>query len=358
MGSVYSRDSVYYINMRVNGRRIRKKAGKSKKLAYKLLYDLELKAERNQLGFLDLKDALITDFITQKYLPYCETQHRLPTTQRYRSALHNFITYIQNETKIKNLSDLSTEDIEQFKIHRKKMPVSRNGSDPKKAKKVSKGAKSYTVNFEIMAIKTMLNIAVKWKYLESSPAEGVKPLKTEDVKPRRFLVEAECKKLLKHSSKELYPIFYMLLNTGMRRSELVNLEWTDIDLDKSTIKIRRKEFWKPKTGEREIPISPGLFGVFSNLPKKGDFVFIGDGGRQIGADWLRNQLVKTAKKASIPDLTGPHDLRHTFASRLFEKGVDAPSVQRLMGHSSIETTMIYTHQTSDHLKEAVGKLGY
>ena len=75
-------------------------------------------------------------------------------------------------------------------------------------------------------------------------------------------------------------------------------------------------------------------------------------------NWLRTELIKTAKRAGIPDLTKIHTLRHTFASQLVMQGVDLPTVGKLMGHTDIETTMIYAHLAPDHLSKAVNKLPF
>jgi len=238
------------------------------------------------------------------------------------------------------------------------MPVARNGASPDKAKSksVRQGAKAYTVNFEVKALRTIFYFAMRSNYLEANPIKGFKFLKTDDSKQRRFLTESECKRLLDHAEKENYPIFAVFLNTGMRRAELVNLEWSDIDFKNGVIKIQRKPFWLPKTGEREIPMNETAQEILMKLPKRGNFVFADEAGRKLNPDLLRKRLVDTAKKANIENLTEIHALRHTFASQLISNGVDLPSVQKLMGHTNIQTTMIYTHQTTDHLKNAIAKL--
>ncbi len=73
---------------------------------------------------------------------------------------------------------------------------------------------------------------------------------------------------------------------------------------------------------------------------------------------LREKLIQIAMAAGIPDLTKVHTLRHTFASHLVMAGVDLPTVKKLMGHSDIETTMIYAHLAPDHLSKAVEKLPF
>jgi len=90
---------------------------------------------------------------------------------------------------------------------------------------------------------------------------------------------------------------------------------------------------------------------------KSNFVFSHKDGGQTKAK-LRLQLIKIARKAGIDDLTKLHSLRHTFASHLVMKGVDLPTVQKLMGHSDVNTTMIYAHLAPDHLATAVDKLSF
>ncbi|MCB2229688.1 tyrosine-type recombinase/integrase [bacterium] len=87
------------------------------------------------------------------------------------------------------------------------------------------------------------------------------------------------------------------------------------------------------------------------------FVFDGRSGKKSGLH-LREKLIQIAKKAGIENLTKIHTLRHTFASHLVMRGVDLPTVQKLMGHTDIKTTMIYAHVAPDHLSDAVNKLNF
>ena len=147
----------------------------------------------------------------------------------------------------------------------------------------------------------------------------------------------------------------------MRRGEVINLEWKDIDFERRVIKIQIKENWQPKTGERDIPINARLFKLLGQLHKKrrkGSLVFYNSIGNKIHRNKLRTKLIQIAKKADISELTKLHTLRHTFASHLVMKGVDLASVQKLMGHADIKTTMIYSHLAPEHLKGAVDKLTF
>ena len=76
--------------------------------------------------------------------------------------------------------------------------------------------------------------------------------------------------MLEASPPDLYPVYFTFLNTGMRKAELEYLEWADIDFDHRKIRIRRKEDWQPKTGEREIPINSQLLELLKDLKNMND----------------------------------------------------------------------------------------
>jgi len=112
----------------------------------------------------------------------------------------------------------------------------------------------------------------------------------------------------------LYPIYFTFLNTGMRKAELGNLEWDDIDFERRKISIRRKESWQPKTGEREIPINDALHDLLQNLRQDNaaslgsKYVFCAKDGDRLRTK-LREKLIKVAKQAQIQDLTRLHTIR-------------------------------------------------
>jgi len=366
MGNVFKRGKVWYIDVRVNGRRVRKRVGSSKKIAVLALQDAEVSSARNEFGFAS-KDILIDKFIEQ-YMQYSQATHQPSTTNRYRAVIEHFQAFIKDKRSDVNfLSQVTPEVIDQYKIFRKNAWVNPNGdvieSDEEVRDHTRKGARAHTINFEISAIRTIFNLAIKWGYLRDNPTKQVKKLKVNDAKPVRFLSKEECQRLLEACPPDLYPVYFTFLHTGMRKAELENLEWNDIDLQRGKIKIRRKEFWQPKTGEREIPINSALHSLLTDLRKqnksglKSNFVFPHPKGGKMRIK-LREKLIQIARKAGIEDLTKVHTLRHTFASHLVMSGVDLPTVKKLMGHSDIQTTMIYAHLAPDHLAEAVDRLSF
>src|SRR3989304_2254736 len=251
MGSIYQRKNVYYIDYRLGGRRVRRRVGPSKRIAELALKDVEVKIAKKELGFpVEEQDPTLKEFFTE-YMKFCETNHSRATNERYRAIIDNFLSYLgRMYSEIRNLSDLSTKVFDDYKTYRRQQLILPNGLEvnpEKPAKSARKGAKTNTINMELGTLRTIFNQGIKWGYLKKNPTEGVEMLKVTDAKPPRFLTQEEIKNLLDNCGQKLYPIFFTFLNTGMRLSELLNLEWSDIDFQRRKIKIQRKQFWSPKT---------------------------------------------------------------------------------------------------------------
>ncbi len=354
MARIYKRDRVWYLDIRVNGRRLRRRVGTSKKIAELALKDAEVKVARHEFGFAR-KDVTL-DKLFSLFLEYSGAHHRPGSTNRFRAIIDNFNRFIHAKGNITFLSEITTELIDQYKIYRK-TPQSRNSRVP------TKGITAETVNYELKTLTNIFNRAISWGYLTDNPIKNVTRLKVDKAKSVRFLSLEECQRLLKASPEDMYPILFTYLSTGMRKSELIHLEWTDIDFKRKVISIQWKDFWQPKSGKRDIPIAKPLFKLLQELRRKNmkgirsNFVFPHkDGGAT--KTKLREKLVEIAEDAGIENLTKLHTLRHTFASHLVMSGVDLPTVKNLMGHSDIQTTMIYAHLAPDHLAGAVDKLEF
>jgi len=207
----------------------------------------------------------------------------------------------------------------------------------------------------------MFRLAVQWGYIKDNPTDGVSKLRVPKKVAPRFLTEEECKRILEASDDFLRPIFFTFLNTGMRKAELENLEWSDINFTRRKIKIAVKDDWTPKTNEREIPVNDGLLEVLKRQESTANgskYVFPDEEGGKIYKNRLRNRLMTLTKQLGFGEVTQIHALRHTFASHLVMKGVDLATIKQLMGHSDIETTMIYSHLTEKHVDQAVDKLDF
>lgn len=183
----------------------------------------------------------------------------------------------------------------------------------------------------------------------------------------------------------LYPAFELELGTGLRRGELLALRWRDVDLDKGTITVRRSllrvrvsekktelRFTEPKTekGKRTIPIPKRVISILAAY-KKQVIVDAWKLGQKFQEDWLLfsvpfnrpidpdnfgKQYARLLKKAGIPHRAF-HNLRHTVATILLERGEHPKIVQELLGHARVGITLdIYSHVDGDLMQRAASKL--
>ncbi|MBU1061239.1 MAG: tyrosine-type recombinase/integrase [Candidatus Omnitrophica bacterium] len=342
MATLRKKGNTYFIDYRIGGRRKRKSAGKSKKIAELALKDLEVKLARGEFGF-DKKDSAYNKLI-EEFRLYCKTNLAPSSQKRYKAMLDNFNRFLEEEyPHIDKLSHFTPSVFEKYKAFRKQ-----------------EEAHNKTINSENALLRMIFKLAIQWGHLDKNPTDGVSKFKIPKKNPPRFLTTEECEKLLNNCGEWLYPIFYTFLNTGLRKSELENLEWSDIDFSRKKIKVSIKEDWSPKTNEREIPISNGLYPLLKEHKNKSEsnYVFPGEDGKKIFKNRLLKRIKTLAKKIELGDNVGVHTLRHTFASHLVMKGVDLATIKQLLGHSDIETTMIYSHLTNDHVDKAVDKLNF
>jgi len=308
------------------------------------------------------------EVLIKHFLNYNQTNNRQSTTKRYESITNHFFNFLRkNRPNIQWASQITVEVMEAYKSSRRKAWVNPNGhpvaQDKEITERTRKGARARTINIEVDGIKRMLNLAVELGFLKENQIRKLRSLKEDDKKPVRYLTNQEVMNLLDAAPSDLYPAFFAFIYTGMRKAELENLQWSDVDLKRKRIYIRRKDNWLPKTGEREIPIGEKLTAVLTKLRRRNMTSFASDyvfGVKNSGHSHnrLRRELIKAADKAGIDGLTKLHTLRHTFASHLVMKGVDLPTVMKLLGHSDIQTTMIYAHLAADHLTDAVNKLEF
>lgn len=241
------------------------------------------------------------------------------------------------------LSNIGLYDLEKFRNDRLATPV-KSGNRPR-----SKAC----VNRELSAVRHVFSKAVAWDMMEKSPFTGTKGFFYKETNGRlRFLSEDEAVRLLAECPDHLHPIVLTALHTGMRRGEILGLQWDQ---------IRNGHIYltHTKTGEgRQIPVSEALAGLFKGLRAKhglrSPHVFLGPKGKPIEA--VRKSFAGACRRAGIEGFRF-HDLRHTFASWLVMKGVDLKTVQELLGHKTLTMTLRYAHLSQAHKQRAVDLIG-
>jgi len=214
--------------------------------------------------------------------------------------------------------------------------------------------KPATVNRLLATLKHMFTKAVDWEMVEEGALKNVRKVKLlpEENKRLRYLSQDECVNLISACPSHLKPIVITALNTGMRKEEVLSLQWEKhIDLKHGFILLD-----VTKNGERrEIPINRPVREALKNLVRRFDsqYVFVdGDGKRFLD---VKRSFHSAMRKAGIKNFKF-HDLRHTFASHLVMAGVDLTTVKELLGHKTLTMTLRYAHLSPGHKVKAVEML--
>ncbi|MCX7794119.1 MAG: site-specific integrase, partial [Thermodesulfovibrionales bacterium] len=218
---------------------------------------------------------------------------------------------------------------------------------------MDKGYSVATCNRYISIVKASFTKAEEWGLINEQQLRAIRKVKLlkGEISRLRFLSEEEIQRLLSHCDKHLYPIVFTAINTGMRKGEILNLKWDNIDFRTGFIYLDRT-----KNGyRREIPMNESLKALLRKLHSQRrldtNYVFVNP---QTGRRYteFKRSFAAALKKAGIRDFRF-HDLRHTFASQLIMRGADLKTVQELLGHRTLTMTLRYSHLSQAHKKEAV-----
>jgi len=209
-------------------------------------------------------------------------------------------------------------------------------------------------------LKAAFSKAVAWGYISENPFKKIK-FPRLPVKQPVFISVEEFKII--HSQTEedfLKDLFTTAFYTGMRLGELVNLNWSWIDQNISTIQIKcTNDFQTKSKKERIIPINSTLKTVLLSHKFQirstdiNGYVFTNTEGIKLNGDFVSKKFKKAVRSAGLNDEIHFHTLRHSFASLLVQKGVSLFIVKELLGHEDLKTTQIYSHLRNDNLRDAV-----
>lgn len=232
-----------------------------------------------------------------------------------------------------------------------------------------KGKSSNTLAGIITAIKAFYRYLINEGVLKISPVDRLERPRVESKLPVVLSI-GDCFRLVEAPDLRYYlgirdrTILEILYTSGLRVTELVNLEVSNLHLDDGLILVKgkgAKQRWVPvgrdavKCAKRYLKrVRPALTPVFSKEKK----FILSSKGKPLTRVTIYNLVQNYAKQAGIKSRVSPHILRHCFATHMVQNGADLRSVQMMMGHSSITTTQIYTKLNIENLRKEVKKLEY
>ena len=336
MAKVRKRGKNYFIDYRAYGKRYREVIGLSKKLAEDVLRKRLVEIAEGK--FLDKKSIPTVKFeqFAQDYIEIYSKNNK----KSWRDD-ETRIKALSAMFKGKDLSKITPLKVEQYKAMRIKSYVGRSN------KRISPA----TVNRELACLKHMFTMAINWGKAEDNPVKKVKLFK-EDNKRLRYLELNEIEALVGACEGYLKNIVIIALNTGMRRGEILNLKWSDIDFGNGIIYLLKTKNSKA----REIPMNTAVKQSLIRQKRHKDSPYIFTNihtGKKIGD--IKTSFLAVLRKLDIMNFRF-HDLRHTFASHLVMSGVDLNTVRELLGHTSMQMTLRYAHLSPHYRKKAVGVL--
>jgi integrase len=216
------------------------------------------------------------------------------------------------------------------------------------------GASIATCNRDFSTLSKTFNLAWKqWEWCKENPCIKVQK-EAENNKVLRWLSQEEEDSLMRSAvgllDGQLTEVITIALHTGMRQGEILNLRWENIDLFKKTIVITKTKNKEPRT----IPMNQTIIILLrdkSKVMSMSGYVFTTQ-GRKMKFRNLVKSFHLALKKAEVQRFRF-HDLRHTFATRLVQSGVDLYSVAKLLGHKDIKTTQRYAHHYPESLRHHV-----
>lgn len=301
-------------------------------------------------------DALLID-----YLEHCEIEKNLAqsTVRMYDFYLNDFFTWLQDFLNKEELypADLQMENIRKYRIFLNRRKNSRSDD----------GYKESTQKTFMVAIRAFLKYLIVERGLNVIPPDQITLGRGSDRVPN-VLNEEQMERLFsaqdlnKRSGIRDRAILETLFSTGLRVSELVNLNIDDINLETGEFTVIGKG-----RKARTVYLSPSARKWLRRYlsTRRDEFIplFLRYSGKSMEDDdpegeslrlsvrSVQRMIKKYGRRAGLAVDVTPHTLRHTFATSLLQEGADIRSVQELLGHSDVSTTQIYTHVTNQRLKE-------
>jgi integrase len=282
------------------------------------------------------KFSTLQFFLEEKYAPWLKSRNPKTAEKTIKAFESSFPTLMDFQ-----LSDITAWEIEKW----------RN-------KRLTDGVKPATTNRQINTIKGCLSRAVEWGAIDSHDLSKVKTLTVDNSKVRYLSKdeEARLRENLKTCDTDFLEVIVILaLNTGMRKGELLSLEWNHVNFDN---KILTVDFQNAKSGNtRHLPLNTQAFNTLKQWQQETDgvgFVFKDKNNSQLkDFPYIWGALLEEAQITNFRF----HDLRHHFASKLVMASVDLNTVRELLGHSDLKMTLRYAHLAPEHKAAAVNLIG-
>lgn len=280
-----------------------------------------------------MNDTYIDEFLNHIELDRSYSQN---TITSYKNDLKKFQDYISGKSLLK----VEPKDIENFILALNDLAPS-------------------TLSHNLSALRSFYNYFCRLEKISYNPCDSIVQPKLGTHLPTYLTVD-EIDKLLDIDIKTPFDarnkaILELMYATGLRISEVISLEFSNVDYDECIVRIMGKG-----SKERIVPINDYALNALKNytdnyrqalmIKQANNYLFLNNHGTKMTRQGIFKMLKKLCKEKGINKEISPHTLRHTFATHLLQNGADLRVIQELLGHSDISTTQIYTHLSNERIK--------
>ena len=283
-----------------------------------------------------------------RFIRYIQAEKRYSehTMKAYERDLEQFSSFLAEKYEIEDLLSVNSEMIRSYIIDLK-----------------DNNLKNRSINRKISVLRSFYNYCLREKQIAVTPLLGVKSMK-QPKELAKFVPEHDIKKMSFEQNDDFLVrrdeiVFEILYQTGMRQAELRLIKDADVDINSKTIKVHGK-----RNKDRIIPIGVDLLKLINHYimlrnaqfpDRNNSFLIVDNHGEEATSRFIYSLVHNMLKDITTIEQKSPHVLRHTFATHLLNRGADIRAIQKILGHSSLSSTQIYTHNTIDKLKDVYKK---
>jgi integrase len=281
------------------------------------------------------RELTFGEFTHEHFRPYAEEQYANPAYMRtVLGRLEDFM----GEIPLKSISEFTVVNY----MKKRQGDTTERGGPPKNS----------SINTEVFGIlSAVLTKAVTTGRIKSNPCHEVTELEEDpDACPRLEDEDALLQACLPGPAW-LMPLVIFFLGTGLRRNEGLNLKWSEVDLARQILYVLKPKWRKDPRKDKGLPFGERVLEVLQSLPRRGEYVFTTDRGRDVPGTTFYTEFKAACERAGI--YFKPHWLRHEYGSRLGDLNTNPYKIARLMGHATVKMSMRYVHAKDDDLRVAV-----
>ncbi len=291
---------------------------------------------------------------------YAKLQVRASSYKTYQGFINNHIRPALGDMPLEKLTAMDLQQLYKHLLENGRVECTESRCKPK-------GLSVKTVRNINQMISSALNCAVEQKLIPSNPTKGCVLPKLEK-KEMKILPPESLGTFFEEARRSgVFELYYIDLATGLRRGELLGLKWSDIDLARGIIHVRRQVLrqngkvveapLKTKNSYRNIAIGADTIEILMGMEQKDEYVFPSPFGGPMSPDSVLHMLQRVLKRAGLERIRF-HDLRHTFSVLALQNGVDVKTLSAMLGHYSAGFTLdTYAHVTTSMQRQAANAVG-